>query len=96
MENFISVDEFCNSHNIEISFITSLQEFGLVEIMTIEHSTFIPVDELQKLERLIRLHFELDINFEGIETITHMLARIDQMQEEITVLKNHLRLYENI
>jgi chaperone modulatory protein CbpM len=37
----------------------------------------------------------LDINIEGIETITHMLNRINGMQDEIIGLRNRLRLYES-
>jgi len=34
----IPIDKFCSSHNIEISFISSLQESGLIEITTIKES----------------------------------------------------------
>jgi len=55
---------------------------------------FIDSGQLQQLEKYIRLYYELDINLEGIETITHLLRRIDLMQDEIIMLKNRLRLYE--
>jgi hypothetical protein len=94
MENLIPADEFCTNHNIEISFIHSLQETGLIEITTIEETGYIHADQLQELERIVRLHYELDINLEGIETINHLLLRINNMQDEITALRNRLRLYE--
>jgi hypothetical protein len=93
-ENLISVNEFCVNHNIEISFINSLQEKGLIEIMTIEETWFIDVGQLQQLEKIVRFYYEMDINLEGIETITHLLQRISFMQDEIIALKNKLRLYE--
>ena len=34
----ISVDEFCANHDIEISFISSLAETGLIEITTIKET----------------------------------------------------------
>jgi hypothetical protein len=43
---------------------------------------------------MIRLHHELDINVEGVEAISHLLMLIEKMQEELTVVKNRLRLYE--
>ena len=94
MENLIPADEFCANHNIEVSFIRSIQETGLIEITTIEERVFIHASQLQELERIVRLYFELDINLEGIETINHLLQRISMMQDEIMVLKNRLRLYE--
>lgn len=93
-EYLIAVDEFCACHNIEISFIRSLQQNGLIEISTIEDSNFIDAEQLQQLERIIRFYYELDINLEGIETITHLLQRLSILQEENTALRNRLRLYE--
>jgi hypothetical protein len=90
----IPIDKFCASHNIEISFISSLQESGLIEITTIKESAFIEADQLQKLEKFVRLYFELDINLEGIETINYLLQRINVLQDEITLLKNKLGIYE--
>jgi hypothetical protein len=50
--------------------------------------------QLNELEKIIRLYYELDINLEGIETVIHLLQRINDMQDEITLLKNRLRLHE--
>jgi hypothetical protein len=93
-KNLISVSEFCINHNIEISFISSLEQTGLIEIITIKETGFIDADQLRQLEKLIRFYYELDINLEGIETITHMLQRIINLQDEISILKNRLLFYE--
>jgi len=95
MENMISILDFCSSHNVEITFITDLREAGLIEVTTVDRSTYISFGELYKLEKLIRFRYELDINVQGIETITHLLNRLDNMQQELSFLKNRLRLYEN-
>jgi hypothetical protein len=94
-EYLIAVEEFCANHNIEISFINSLQQNGLIEITTVKETGFIDAGQLQQIEKFIHLFYELDINIEGIETITHLLHRINAMQDEITALRNRLRLYEN-
>jgi hypothetical protein len=93
-QKLISANDFCVSHNIEISFINGLQEIGLIEIKTIEETVFIPVSQLRQLERMVRFFYDLDINMEGLETINHLLNRVRDMQEEITALKNRLRVYE--
>jgi hypothetical protein len=90
----ITVDEFCANHNIEISFISSLQQNGLIEITTIKETGFIDPSQLLRLEKIVRLYYELDINLEGIETINYLLQRINSMQDEIIALRNRLRLYE--
>jgi uncharacterized Fe-S cluster-containing MiaB family protein len=92
--NMIPADEFCASHNIEITFINSLQEAGLIEITTISETEYIHENQLNELEKIVRLYYEMDINLEGIETVIHLLQQINDMQDEITLLKNRLRLYE--
>jgi hypothetical protein len=44
---------------------------------------------------MIRLHRELEINPEGLDTIDHLLGRMSRLQEEVIMLKNRLRLYED-
>lgn len=87
-DDLIPAEDFCLYHNIEYSFITSLEDSGLITVTSVEQSTFIPSDELQKLEKFVRLHYDLDINVEGIETISHLLEKIEEMQREILQLKN--------
>jgi len=92
--NLIAINEFCINHNIEISFINTLHQTGLIEITNIEETGFIDVNQLGHLEKIVRFYFDLDINLEGIETINHLLERMQMMQNEIITLKNRLRLYE--
>lgn len=92
----VAVDEFCASHEIEISFISSLRESGLIEITTISEGDFIEAEQLNQLEKFMHLYYELDINLEGIETINYLLQRINSMHDEIRGLRNKLGLYENV
>lgn len=94
-EDVVSASEFCLHHNIELSFIHSLEEHGMIETVLIEESIYLPVSQLENLERILRLHFELDINVEGIETISHLLEKMKVMQEQIINLKHRLKLYED-
>ncbi len=94
-ENLVSVQQFCIHHNIEYTFINSLQEYGLIEITIIEENQYIDNNHIKDLEKMIRLHYELDINIEGIEAITHLLSRVDSLHTELTALKNKLKLFED-
>lgn len=51
---FITVDEFCAIHHIEMSFIFSLQQSGLIEISAMEETGFIDAGQLKQLEKIIR------------------------------------------
>ena len=93
-ENLIPVSEFCVHHNIEFSFISSLNDYGLVAIEKVAETAFIPISQLPELEKYMRLYYELEINLQGIEAITYLLQRVQNMQHEMLALKNKLRLYE--
>jgi chaperone modulatory protein CbpM len=90
MTNLIATTDICTYHEVEYTFISSLRDAGLVELRVVDQTTYIPETELQKLERMIRLHNELEINIAGIEAITHLLERVEQMQEEMRVLRNRV------
>ena len=94
MQEFIPIDIFCRQHGIEISFISSLQEFGLIEVMKVEEAECIPLSQLVEAEKMVRLHGDLEINLEGIDVISHLLQKVKDMQTEIQILKNRLLLYE--
>ncbi len=94
-QHLISAEEFCVHHHVEYSFINSLQQFGLIEVKTIEENRFIDPEKLTDLEKFVRLHYDLDINLEGIEAITYLLQKVKSLQDEVNMLKNRLSLYED-
>jgi hypothetical protein len=92
--DMIVLDEFCASHQVEISFIRNLEEHGLVETIIVNQTVCVPGNELPKLEQIVRLHQELNINPEGIDAINNLLKRVESLQNEITGLRNKLNFYE--
>ena len=90
----IPADTFCTHHHIEFSFIRSLQQYGLIEVIMEDETAFIPEGKINELEKFARWYHELDINLAGIDAITHLLQRVQNMQAEITGLRNRLSLYE--
>jgi len=93
-KKLIPVNDFCINHQIDTSFIDSLRDTGLIEIKTLKKNLFLDAEQLQQLEKIICLHYELNINIEGIESISHLLQKIEYLQDEILNLKNKLRFYE--
>lgn len=90
----MSASEFCSVNNIELSFLYTLDEYGLIGLEKTEEIIYIPVSQLPDLEKIMRLYFDLDINFEGIDTIIDLLRRNEAMQDEIAELRNKLRFYD--
>ena len=85
--NWISIEQCCVYYNIETSFVHKLDEHGLIELSRSDETIFIPFEQLSDLEKYMHLHYELEINLEGLETIKHLLGRVNELQQEVKRLK---------
>ena len=93
-ENLISTTRFCDIHQVDIAFLNSLNELGLVSFVVVEEAPYIPLGQIQDIEKMIRLHYDLDINIEGIEAISHLLDRLNTLTQELRQLQNRLSFFE--
>ena len=91
----VSTQTICSNYNIEISFVDALNKMGLIQIEIIEQNQFIHQDQISDLEKIIRLHNELDVNLEGIDVVFNLLEKERELRIELNDLKNRLRLHEN-
>jgi len=91
----ISTRTICSHYNIEISFVDTLNKMGLIQIEIIEQNQFIHQDQIGNLEKIIRLHNELNVNLEGIDVVLNLLEKERELRNELNVLKSKLRLYES-
>ncbi len=92
--NLILIEQFCSNCDVEFSFITSLNDHGIIEIIVLEDKHYISPEQLKSIERAIRFHDELNINMEGIDAIFNLLKQIDDLQQELTSTKNKLKLLD--
>lgn len=85
---FITIREYCTYHEpVEPDFIQSLIANGLLRQANEETEPAIYFEELSHLERFARLHYDLEINVPGIETIQHLLNRMQVLQTELRQLR---------
>ncbi len=89
-EDLITADDFCRFHHIEYSFIGSLEDAGLIQLVILNEEKFIEKKQLQHLERIVRLSQDLEIDVASIAVIIHLLSRMEQMQQEINDLKKRI------
>lgn len=94
-KNLIAISTLCSYYEVEFSFIDALRKSGLIQIVMIEQDQFINQDKISDLEKMIRLHHELNVNIEGIDIVFNLLRKEKDLKEELNILKNRLRLYEN-
>ncbi len=94
-EDLIAANDFCAFYHIEYSFIGSLEDAGLIQLVILNDQKYIEKSQLQQLEKIIRLSQDLEIDVAGIEIIIHLLSKMEQMQQEIISLKNRIDFYED-
>ena len=94
-KNLISIQQFCKHYNVPITFINALNEYELVEIIVSKSEHYLKITQLHEVEKMMRLHYDLDINLEGIDAIYNLLKQVVSLQDEITSLKNRLDFYKN-
>lgn len=93
-KNLIQINQFCLYHEIENTFITELNNYGLIEIIFQEEEEYLHPEQLPTVEKMIRLHYDLKINVEGIDAIANLLNKIEVLQQNLTATQNKLRLFE--
>ncbi len=93
-KEYISIHKLCESYQIPNSFFQELQEFDLIPVYKEAEEPMIEASAIPQVEKIMRLHFDLNINLEGIDVIINLLQQIETLQEEITQLKRRLSLYE--
>lgn len=94
-ENFIPVNILCTHYKVELSFFNNLNEIGLIEIQNVEETLYVHKDSIYDIEKIIRMHQDLDVNVEGIDIVFNLLQKIEALQSELLRVRNRLLLYEN-
>ena len=93
-KDLITIQKICTYYKVPESFIDSLYEFELIEIVKEDNNRCISVTQIKTIEKLMRLHYDLDINLEGIHAIYNLLNQVETLQEQVNYLKNRLDFYE--
>lgn len=94
-DELIPAGEFCTFHHVELSFLQTLHDSGLIEITIRNGVVFLDAGQLPEVEKFARWHYELAINPEGIEALSHVLGRINHLLAENQQLRNRLHRYES-
>ena len=94
VKGLISVMQLCEHYNVEISFFDQLDEVGLINVTNIKQKLYIHQEAISDLEKMIRMHQELNVNIEGIDVAFNLLQKMNNLQTQLINLQNRLKLYE--
>jgi hypothetical protein len=90
----IAVKQFCKHYNVPSSFIDSLSNFEIIELVEVENTKNLHTSDIQRIEKMIRLHYDLNVNFEGLDIINNLTSQIVLLQNEIINLKKQIDFYK--
>ena len=91
---YISIQEFCNYNGVEVRLVRELADFGLLQLQTNQQQEVLPVDEVKRVERMLRLALDLDLNPAGIDVILNMRREMIRLRRRAQRLQNRLRQLE--
>ncbi|MFL9829260.1 chaperone modulator CbpM [Flavobacterium sp. ARAG 55.4] len=94
-ENFIPLNTLCQHYKLEINFFNTLNENGLIEIQFVDQVQYVHKESIYEIEKIVRMHKDLEVNIEGIDVVLNLLQKIDALQTELLNVRNRLLLYEN-
>ncbi|AUC81140.1 chaperone modulator CbpM [Lacinutrix sp. Bg11-31] len=95
-QDLISIKQLCNYYKVPQSFLDTLYEYELIEIQTFDNDVFIKKTQIRDIEKIIRLHYDLEINIEGVDVIFNLLNQIETLKLENIQLKNQLKLHNDL
>lgn len=93
-DDFIFIDDICTHYQVKQTFIHALHESDIIHLKAVKRKYYLPVKEINEFEKMRRLHYEMDINLEGLAVVQNLLTKIEKLQFDKHHLKNRLRLYE--
>lgn len=83
-------EAFYAHYNIEPSFIQQLQEYEIIRVEMEDKDLIIAENELVKLEKMVRLYHDLEINPQGLQAIYHLLEKVNALQDELLSMRRKL------
>ncbi len=85
--DLILIDDYCKNSSVEIEFIHSLEDAGLIITRILDDVKYLDSSQLGDLETFSHLYYDLSVNVEGIDIINNLLTKVRQMERELSVLR---------
>ena len=74
---YITIQQFCAFHKCETVIIEEFIDHGIVDPVDHEGIQTIPEPAVPRIERALRLHYDLGVNAAGIDVILNLLDRLE-------------------
>lgn len=83
IHQFISVNEFCDFHNVEKKILFNLEDMGVLKLYIFEDTPHLSFDVLERVERLLRIQRDFEMRIQDLDIIDVLLSKIDILEKKI-------------
>lgn len=87
VQQYISIHEFCDFHQLENAILFNLEDMGIVQFYVFEDIPHLSVDVLERVERLLRIQRDFEMRVQDLDIIDVLLAKIDLLEKKVQQLK---------
>ncbi len=88
----LSLEELCETCHITSSFIYELIEYGTLELHdTTPEMWRFNTRHLQRIQRVLRLQHDLEINLAGAALAMDLMDQIEQLEAQVELLEKSLK-----
>jgi len=92
ISNYISVNRLCNEYSLDVYFFEYLYNQGIIQLVVWENLEYIELEVLDKVEKLIRIHQDLEVPVNSLDVVINLLEKIETLQKEVNTIRNNSEL----
>jgi MerR family transcriptional regulator/heat shock protein HspR len=87
----MNIADVCQRLGIQPVELEAMEEEGLITLAPLKDGKALPSDQLDRLEMILRLQRDLNINLAGIDVILEMRGKMIQMRREVDEILDFIR-----
>jgi len=92
--NYIQIDILCKLYQVEPALFERLDDIGLIQTTQVQSTLCVDEAHISQIDKILRLHHDLEINPEGIDVVMNLLSRIEALEQSLIEAKNRLKIHE--
>lgn len=92
----IIINQLCRSYQIEFTFFEQLEHLGLIKILSVQEEACIEENELEAVEKMIRLYQELNVHPQSMDVVMNLLQKVEDLQDELRLTQIKLKRFEDL
>lgn len=94
LDNYISLSHLCLHYQVAPSFFVHIEQQDLIRIQNYNGQEYIAIDDLQDIEKMVRLYHELNVHEHNMDIVFNLIKKIEQLQEELKDTKKRLSAFQ--